>query len=116
MEAQITYQSIFFNLKSPLLYIWCICVAILFYICFFLQVDNLNLVTILENYYFYAMLTTCKCMPICKKMDCDAKSEPPYLATTQLDVLDKVGRKLFLAIQCSIASCAKFCVLSPYFN
>jgi hypothetical protein len=23
-------------------------------------------------------------MPLCKKLDCDAKSEPPYLATTQI--------------------------------
>jgi hypothetical protein len=62
------------------------------------------------------MLIACKCMPIYKKLDCDAKSEPPYLVTTQPNVLDEVGRKLFLAIQCSIASCAKFNVLFPYFN
>ncbi len=53
-----------------------------FYRIFFLQVDNLNLATKFENYCFYTMLITCKCMPLCKKMDCDAKSEPPYLATT----------------------------------
>jgi hypothetical protein len=47
------------------------------------QVDNLNLATNLENYCFYAMLIACKSMPLCKKLDCDAKSEPPYLATTQ---------------------------------
>jgi hypothetical protein len=28
------------------------------------------------------MLITCKCTPLCKKLDCDAKIEPPYLATT----------------------------------
>jgi hypothetical protein len=55
-------------------------------------------------------------MPIYKKLDCEAKIEPPYLATTQLDMLDEVGRKLFLAIQCSIASCVEFNVLSPNFN
>jgi len=30
------------------------------------------------------MLIACKCMPLCKKLDCDAKNEPPYLATTQI--------------------------------
>jgi hypothetical protein len=29
------------------------------------------------------MLITCKCTPLCKKLDCDTKSEPFYLATTQ---------------------------------
>jgi hypothetical protein len=28
------------------------------------------------------MLIACKCMPLFKKLDCDAKNEPPYLATT----------------------------------
>ncbi len=28
------------------------------------------------------MLIACKCMPLCQKLDCDIKSEPPYLATT----------------------------------
>ncbi len=75
-------QSIFFKFKSPLLYIWCIYVAKSFNICLFLQVENLNLVTNLENYCFYVMLITYKCTPFCKKLDCDAKSEPPYPATT----------------------------------
>jgi hypothetical protein len=30
------------------------------------------------------MLIACKCMPLCKKLDYNAKSEPPYLATTHL--------------------------------
>ncbi len=50
--------------------------------CLFLQVENLNLGRNLENYCFYAMLITYKCTPFCKKLDCDTKSEPPYLATT----------------------------------
>jgi hypothetical protein len=29
------------------------------------------------------MLITCKHMPLCKKLDCGTKSEPPYLVTTQ---------------------------------
>ncbi len=49
-----------------------------------LQVENLNIATNLENYCFYAMLIACKCMPLCKKLDYNAKSEPPYLATTHL--------------------------------
>jgi hypothetical protein len=28
------------------------------------------------------MLIACKCTPLCKKLDCDAKSEPLYLTTT----------------------------------
>jgi hypothetical protein len=28
------------------------------------------------------MLITCKCTPLCKKLDCDTKNEPPYFATT----------------------------------
>ncbi len=53
-----------------------------FYRYLLCQVGNLNLVTNLKNYYFYAMLIACKCMPLYKKLDCDTKSEPPYLATT----------------------------------
>ncbi len=53
-----------------------------FYRCLILQVENLNLATNLENYCFYAMLVTCKCTTLCKKMNCDAKSESPYLTTT----------------------------------
>ncbi len=49
------------------------------YRCLFLKVENLNLATNLENYCFYAMLITCKCTPLYKKMDCDAKNEPPTL-------------------------------------
>jgi hypothetical protein len=55
-----------------------------FYRCFLLQVKNINLATNLGNYYFYVMLIASKCMPLCKKLDYDAKSEPPYLATTQI--------------------------------
>jgi hypothetical protein len=60
IETQIRSQSIFFNFKSPLLYIWCIYVAIFFYRCLLLQVENLNLATNFFNYYFYAMLIKCK--------------------------------------------------------
>ncbi len=53
----------------------------IFYRCLF-QVENLNLATNLETNCFYAMLITCKCIPFYKKLDCNTKSEPPYLATT----------------------------------
>ncbi len=46
-----------FNFKSPLLYIWWIYVVIFLNRCLFLQVDNLNVATNLENYFFYVMLT-----------------------------------------------------------
>ncbi len=49
--------------------------------CFLFQVENLNLAKNLKNYYFYAILITCKCMSLCKKLDYNAKSEPPDLAT-----------------------------------
>ncbi len=48
----------------------------IFYRYFILQVENLNLATNLENYCFYAMLVACKCITLCKEMDCDAKNEP----------------------------------------
>jgi hypothetical protein len=67
IKAQITNQSIFFNFKSPLLYVWCIYVVIPYNRCLFLQVDNLNLATNLKNYCFYAMLITYKCTPFDKK-------------------------------------------------
>ncbi len=82
IKAQTSNQFIFFNLKNPLLYIWCVYVVIVLYICLFLQVDNLNLATNLENYCLYAMLIACKCTPLYKKPNCNARSEPPYLATT----------------------------------
>ncbi len=66
--------------KSITIYLMYICCNF-FYKCL-LQVDNLNLVTNLKNYCFYAMLIACKCMRFYKKMDCEAKSESPYLATT----------------------------------
>ncbi len=53
-----------------------------FYRYFLLQIESLNVATNFDNYCFYAMLITCKCMPLYKKLDCDAKSEPPYFATT----------------------------------
>ncbi len=53
-----------------------------FYTCLLFQVDNLNLATNLKNYCFCAMFITCKCMPLCKKLDCDVKNEPPYFPTT----------------------------------
>ncbi len=56
-------------------------VGIYFYRCL-LRVENLNLATNLENYYLYAILITCKCMPLCKKLDYDTKNEPPYFATS----------------------------------
>jgi hypothetical protein len=36
--------------------IWYIYLVIILYRCLFFQVDNLNLITNLKNYYFYAML------------------------------------------------------------
>ncbi len=83
IKAQTTNQSIFFNFKNPLLYVWSIHVVIFFNRCPLLQVENLNLAINLENYCFNAMLITCKCTPLCKKLDCDAKNEPPYLATAR---------------------------------
>jgi hypothetical protein len=81
IKAQTSNQSIFFNLQNQLLYIWCI--HVFFFIdVFFFKLKNLNIVTKLENYCLYAMLIACKCMSLCKKLDCDVKSEPPYLATT----------------------------------
>jgi tryptophan-rich sensory protein len=68
--------------KSITIYLVSICCNF-FYICLFFQVENLNLATNLENYCFYAMLIASKCTPLYKKLDCNAKSEPPYLATTQ---------------------------------
>jgi hypothetical protein len=75
-----TYENMvdFKPFKSPILYIWCVYVAIVLYICLFLQVDNLNLATNLENYCLYAMLIAYKCMPLCKKPNCNTRSEPPY--------------------------------------
>ncbi len=35
-----------------------------FYTYFFLQVENINLATNLENYYFYVMLMARKCTPL----------------------------------------------------
>jgi len=58
--------------------------------CILRQVVNLNLATNLKFYIFYAMLITCKCMPFCKKLKCNTKSESPYLATTMLQVCSKV--------------------------
>jgi hypothetical protein len=52
LEAQIVNQSIIFNFKSPLLYIWCIYVVIFFYRGLLLQVENLNLATNLEILLF----------------------------------------------------------------
>lgn len=49
-----------------------------FYKCLLFQVTNLNLLTNLE--FFYGMLITWKCVPLCKILDYDTKSEPPYLA------------------------------------
>ncbi len=53
-----------------------------FYRCLLLQDDNLNLATNLKKYCFCAMLIACKCTPLYKKLDYDAKNEPPYLVTT----------------------------------
>jgi hypothetical protein len=64
-----------FQFKSPLLYIWCVYVAIFFYRCFLLLMKNL------KSDCFYTMLIACKCMPLYKKLDCNTKSEPPYFAT-----------------------------------
>jgi hypothetical protein len=69
--------------KSITIYLVYICCNF-FNMCLLLQVENLNLATNLENYYFYAMLIACKCAPLCKKLNCNSKSEPPYIATTQL--------------------------------
>jgi hypothetical protein len=73
IKAQIVNRSIFFNFKSPLLYVWCIYVAIFKNKCLLLQVENFNLVTNLENYCFYVMLIACKRKPLCKKLDYDTK-------------------------------------------
>jgi hypothetical protein len=51
-------QSIFFNFKHPLLYIWCIYVILYMCVgvCLLLQVNNLNLITNLALFLFYGML------------------------------------------------------------
>ncbi len=67
--------------KSITIYFVYICCN-LFNRCLVLQIDNQNFATNLENYYFYAMLIACKCTPLYKKLDHDAKNEP-YLVTTQ---------------------------------
>ncbi len=49
----------------------------------------------------------CKCTPLCKKLNCDAKNEPPYLATTFMLVatlevewvLAKLGKTSFLLMK-----------------
>jgi len=82
IEAQTTKQSIFSTSKVHY-YIFGVYMLQFFFNSLFLQVDNLNLATNLENYCFYAMLIASKCTPLCKKLDCDIKSEPHYLATTQ---------------------------------
>jgi hypothetical protein len=73
IEAQRTNQAIFFNFKSIIIYLVYICCNFI-NICFFLKVENLNLATNLEDDYFYAMLITCKCTPLCEKLDCNVKS------------------------------------------
>jgi hypothetical protein len=35
------------------------------------------------------MLIACKCTPLCKKLNCKAKNEPTYLATTLLGLAIK---------------------------
>jgi hypothetical protein len=82
IKAQTTNQSIFFNFKSPLYYIFGVYMLQFNFIDFFFSIENLNLTTNLENYHFYTMLIACKCTPFCKTLDYNAKSEPPYLATT----------------------------------
>ncbi len=108
-EAKIANQPIFFNFKSSLLYIWCIYVAIYCYKCFFLQVGNLNLATNLENYYFCVMLIVCKYTPLCKKLDCDFKSESPYLAITLWHLLH--GQDIHKMVTCEML---RPCGCSPY--
>jgi hypothetical protein len=34
------------------------------------------------DFFFNAMLLACKCMPLCKKLDCDVHNESPYFVTT----------------------------------
>ncbi len=93
IEAQIANRSIFFNFKSPLLNIWWYGVVFKNK-CLLFQVDNLNLASNLEN-YFYAMLITCKCTPFCKNLHSDTKSEPPYLATTLWKIQSFHIRRIF---------------------
>ncbi len=54
---------------------WIFLVLLQGYRCLFIQVDNLNIITNLENYWFYGMLITHK------KLDCDAKNEWPFGTT-----------------------------------
>jgi hypothetical protein len=53
-KAQIENQSIFFNFKSPLLYIWSMYVTFFLYKCFFIEIENLNLIT---NLAFFDFMT-----------------------------------------------------------
>jgi hypothetical protein len=48
------------------------------------------------------MLMACKCTPLCKKLDCDAKIEPPYLATTHMQGLGIMGGKFIISIRRNI--------------
>jgi hypothetical protein len=48
---------------------WIFCVLLQCYRCLFIQVDNLNIITNLAYYWFYAMLIAHK------KLDCDAKND-----------------------------------------
>jgi hypothetical protein len=69
-----------FQLQKSIIYVWCIYVVIFFYRCFFLQVDNLNLATNLENYFLNVILMTCKkCMARYKRLNRDAKVSHPIL-------------------------------------
>jgi hypothetical protein len=53
-KAQIENQSIFFNFKSPLLYIWSMYVTFFLYKFFFIEIENLNLIT---NLAFFDFMT-----------------------------------------------------------
>ncbi len=70
-----------FPLQKSNIYLVYICCNF-FHRCLIVQVGNLNLDTNLENISFYAMLITCKCTPLGKKLDYNTNNDPPYLAIT----------------------------------
>jgi hypothetical protein len=51
------------------------------------------------------MLIACKCMPLCNKLDCEAKFEPPYLATTHMQGLGIMGGKFIISSKRNIFFC-----------
>ncbi len=78
--------------KSITIYLVYICCN-LFLKCLLLLFENLNLATNLDYFCFFTMLIACNCMPLYKTLNCNAKNEPPYLATTLKLMCSKLGNE-----------------------